>query len=346
MKKHILIALLICLITCLWAIPGVTPIIPDEAGQFIYYRDYTFTNETYVGILRYDEGTYCIRYLTCPGKAAEHEITSYVTMNPDSDFIDLTGERVIGAVSADDTEMVNYMHDFLYEFAARRKKVNGIDISEAYIKNEDYAQFGGNVKVVYEAYIPLFNISSIMSETGETLCEAVCTGVITSESDSLFSDFSGVITDKVTASNGSTDGEPDGQWEDYSSGIWVHGDDAVFISSFPAYNEAAFQEQNGFSFMLYFQRYLVSSSGSTYIYLTDADFLADNESIYLVAGSYDAGSGSCARNIRCFGRFEPDESDGIPEEYSCFYFYEMITGQQFFADHEEYLLSFVNEMMP
>ena len=63
MKKLILSILTsIILSVAVTALPGVTQFIPDSAGEYVYYRDSSFTRESYIGLLMYDEATYQIRY--------------------------------------------------------------------------------------------------------------------------------------------------------------------------------------------------------------------------------------------------------------------------------------------
>ena len=38
-----------------FALPGFTTFIPDSAGEYVYYRDSSFTRVSYIGILGYDD---------------------------------------------------------------------------------------------------------------------------------------------------------------------------------------------------------------------------------------------------------------------------------------------------
>lgn len=38
--------------------------------------------------------------------------------------MEFTGEKIQGAVSEQDTEIINYLHDLFYEFTSRRQKEN------------------------------------------------------------------------------------------------------------------------------------------------------------------------------------------------------------------------------
>ena len=62
MKKFILTFFMIFSLNCLFALPGVQQLLPDQSGQFVYYRDSSFDRESYVGIIYFDEATYGLRY--------------------------------------------------------------------------------------------------------------------------------------------------------------------------------------------------------------------------------------------------------------------------------------------
>ena len=104
-------------------------------------------------------------------KSPERDITIYVNINPQNNHLELTGERVVGSTdNIEDTEVVNYLHDLLYEFTARRQKQN-ID-SYAEIKSkQNFDQFGGFVTMTFSTLIPIFNIQSIATADGTKILE-------------------------------------------------------------------------------------------------------------------------------------------------------------------------------
>lgn len=191
-RKTLLALLFVSLAAGLFAFPGVTSLFPTASGQYVYYRDYTFPEETYIGFLQYDEGTYAIRYFTPVAKnGALPIIEMYLTLDPDVDYVDITGEKINSPITQNDTEVMNYMHDLLYEFGARRKKLNDADYFSTVTSNEDYMQFGGIVDITWDFYIPIFNLHTITSEDGDILFEAVATGVLQNNNDQSFVSFMG-----------------------------------------------------------------------------------------------------------------------------------------------------------
>lgn len=117
-RKTLPVLLFLSLAAGLFAFPGISSLFPTASGQYVYYRDYTFPEETYIGFLQYDEGTYAIRYYTPVAKNGSLPIIEmYLTLNTDADFVDITGEKIASPITQNDTEVMNYMHDLLYELA-------------------------------------------------------------------------------------------------------------------------------------------------------------------------------------------------------------------------------------
>ncbi len=195
MKKSFLILFTFSLCSILSALPGVTQKIPDSSGQFIYYRDSSFERESYFGAVYFDDNTYGVRYFA-PAKTDETPLLPkkdiYILFSLDSskDYVELTGERIMSAVSPDDTDIINYLHDMIYELSSRRQKA-GI-IEDALCIEQDYEQFGGNVKINFEPLVPIFNIKSIQSIDGKALLTLITAGQLISSSDDSFTAFEGM----------------------------------------------------------------------------------------------------------------------------------------------------------
>lgn len=189
-RKTLPVLLFLSLAAGLFAFPGISSLFPTASGQYVYYRDYTFPEETYIGFLQYDEGTYAIRYYTPVAKNGSLPIIEmYLTLNTDADFVDITGEKIASPITQNDTEVMNYMHDLLYELAARRRKLNDADFFTTVTSTEDFMQFGGDVTITWDFYIPIFNLHSITDANGDILLEAVTVGALTNNNDQSFASF-------------------------------------------------------------------------------------------------------------------------------------------------------------
>lgn len=340
-KLSMLILILASLCTGLFAVPGINPLVPDASGQYVYYRDYSFMDETYIGILRYDEGTYALRFCSCKNDKLLKDITIYVTMNTSVDYVDLTGERISGTVGTDDVEILNYLHDFLYEFASRRKKQNSKDFSDSVIVYDDYPQFGGSVRIEYDFYIPIFNIAEIQAEDGTCRLEAVCTGILTSNNDKAFSEFKGIKHADISEVRVSSDDIPAEEWIQQDNNLWTLGDNAIYATNYLACDEADFLAKNGFSFLQYYACTFLSSTDYYYVLLDDADILIDTDSLFFAYETFDLETGANQKTMKHFSKIDSSLFEESDEKYTYYMLSEIIAEPDFYSEYEDYLLSVI-----
>lgn len=282
----------------IFALPGFKPYLKDVSGDFVFYKDYTFKRESYVGFLMYDEGTYCARYFAPKNEEKPaKEVKILFTVNTDKDFMELTGEKIISGRQADDTEVINYLHDMIYELNARRIKAGSVAPKDVDFSDDDvpflrqgkivadeFMQFGGDVKVVYDYVVPLFNVKAVYDYSGDAKFEVATIGRLTSSDDNSFDDFAGftelenfgkdkkkksVAAKKIKVSkkdvviNKTEDGQVialDSGWARSMDNLWMRGNDAVISAikvskDFGAENEL----QADLGFML--KQFLINASG-------------------------------------------------------------------------------------
>jgi len=194
-KKNIMmITVAAVLSVCAHAVPGMVQYIPDSSGEYVYYSDKSFSRTSILGFLYYSDSAYALRYYAPADKKnqlPEKDITLYFSANPDSKFLDLTGENIVGAATEEDTDIVNYMHDMFYEFTARAQKAF-LDGNEKIESKQDFDQFGGKVTIVFNTQVPLFNIEAIKAADGTKILSVITTGALTSSGDTSFTDYKGV----------------------------------------------------------------------------------------------------------------------------------------------------------
>ena len=259
MKKFLLsLTILLCGVAAVFALPGFTPFVPDTAGEYVYYRDYSFAHETYIGILNYDDTSYQIRYYTPANRefaVPEKSIAILFSVNPESEFFDMTGEKIISEIDpyGDDVDILNYLHDLLYEFSSRRIKCDELG-AQPVNSNQEYEQFGGKVTICFDSLIPLFNIKSIKNiQDGNLVFDCVTFGRIINAQDDSFGQFKGLLPAKpyhaptVKKVKGKTkkfstqDGQSitlDSNWEQKMDNLWMFGEDAsLSIATIPVYFE-------------------------------------------------------------------------------------------------------------
>ena len=208
MLKHIrkfisTFSLLFFPLLLIFSLPSVTPSLPDFSGQYVFYQDTSFQRESYIGILYYDESTYALRYYapaTGKGKSYKPEKNIHIlfSVDPEKENLELTGERILTSISPEDTDLINYIHDFFYEMTARRQKIG--QVNECKSDYQNFMQFGGDVTIYFNPIIPIFNLERIESVDNKTILQIVTAGSLKSSNDQSFSKFIGFdekIVDKA-----------------------------------------------------------------------------------------------------------------------------------------------------
>ena len=197
LKKIFLSILLIFVLGLpMFSLPGYIELLPTESGEYVYYKDFTFAQETYIGFLYYDEHTISVRCFS----NGNFDVTILFSMDKSKDYIELTGERIVTQVTPKDVEIVNYIHDMIYEFSARRKnsqsefellKEQNLSVNKQIVSSQDFVQFGGQVQIIFDGSIPVFNIESITDFSGKKLLQAVTMGTLSDNADTSFEKFAG-----------------------------------------------------------------------------------------------------------------------------------------------------------
>lgn len=314
MKKIFASLLILNLSFLIFALPGFQSFIKDNPGEFVYYKDNSFSRESYIGLLCYDSSSYQIRYYA-PQSSDEPEktVAALFTIDPSSERFEMTGENVIAAdfTNANDVDIVNYLHDILYEFASRRGKLgyltpdaddykNNLSLKEngLYI-SADYPQFGGDVTIVYDVMIPFFNIKRIENAKGEAILDCVEIGLISSAEDKLFDSYVKVpdtgnikvnsVKPKKTPAKDAKLGNQkitlDESWNQTMENMWTQSDDAIVtlaLINAPAPSD---------KFVNYsLLRMLLESKDGYYINLEKCDVIFDANQIRIYSDSYISNS--------------------------------------------------------
>lgn len=300
MKKKIFSSFIFVFIISnfIFALPGFKPYLKDVSGDFVFYKDYTFKRESYVGFLMYDEGTYCARYFAPKNEEKPaKEVKILFTVNTDKDFMELTGEKIISGREADDTEVINYLHDMIYELNARRIKAGSVAPKDVDFSDDDvpflrqgkivadeFMQFGGDVKVVYDYVVPLFNVKAVYDYSGDAKFEVATIGRLTSSDDNSFDDFAGfaelenfgkdakkksVAAKKIKVSkkdvviNETEDGQVialDSGWSRSMDNLWMRGNDAV-ISAIKVSKDFGTENESHATYGFMLKQFLINASG-------------------------------------------------------------------------------------
>lgn len=196
MKKLItLLTALFLSFSSIFALPGFPPYIQELPGQYVYYEDKTFQRKSYFGLLQFDEKTFAARYYApfdTKEKKPETDVEIYFTIDPKADHMELTGEKIMSGFTPEEAEIINYLHDMIYELSARRKKIGALSENKRIVRNDEhFGQFGGFVTVEYDAIVPLFNLKQVFSDESAPELFIVTAGQLTSATDKSFEKFKG-----------------------------------------------------------------------------------------------------------------------------------------------------------
>lgn len=306
----------------LFALPGFNSFIQDKAGEFVYYKDLSFARESYIGLLSYDANTFQIRYYA-PANSRDGEkiVACLFTIDSGKDTFDMTGENVIIADynNEEDVDIVNYMHDLLYEFSTRRTSlgplhpktqdyVNNVSLTDNGLKvKNNYPQFGGDVVMVYDCMVPYFNLKRIENPKGNAIFELVEMGRISSAEDQIFDRFvklpdvgnlkiNSVKPRKQKSFNAIIENQKiklDASWEQKMANMWVQNDDAI-ITMVTYDNPAAPDYYNEYSIL----RNLLESKDGYYITLDKCDVIFDKGNLRIYSEQYLQNAGKLYYGIK------------------------------------------------
>lgn len=305
MKKKFSIFIIFFVLTAsIFAMPYFSSFLPDNSGEYVYYKDNSFVRESYVGFLYYDDSTFQLRYFAPEDKInflPEKNIVLYVTVNPQKENLEMTGELISSTIlpETDDSNLVNYLHDIFYEFTSRRIKTENVNPNdENYVFNgnydedglkihTDFLQFGGNVTIIYDAMIPLFNIKKIIGEDGNAILECATIGQLKDSNDTNFSDFKGFPPEQEKSQNSKQTIKKakkqtqnfenqtislDENWSSKMENFWTLGDESLItLTKIPELN--ADEKLNS----LYILRKLSESSNSNFVDFQDLEILYDKK---------------------------------------------------------------------
>lgn len=311
-KKFFSILFLTVLSFSSFALPGFTNFIDDQNGEFVYYKDNTFTRECYIGILMYNDSAFQIRYYAPKtSNLPEKNLAIAVSINPKSNFWDMTGEKILSAKSnnPEDIQILNYLHDILYDFSSKRIKLNSnLEPKEQYgktyldsgIKSKQvYDQFGGDVEITFDCTVPLFNIKTIKNKN-KIVLECVSFGIIKDANDKTFDDFKGInnsnrktkssTTFKTTKANLINNSvykvNLDQNWTENDGGIFLLQQNGIMTISSMKY-ELPKNKNSKYIFYSILRKALYSNSG-LYSLLNEAQISYKNSTIRLNFPVYTA----------------------------------------------------------
>ena len=321
MKRIISALWAIFISASLFAMPVFESYLPDTSGEYVYYQDRTFDRESYIGIIYYDDDTFGIRYYAPKSESLflpEKEIALLLTVDKNAGHWEMTGEKILTRISpepeSEDAQIINYLHDLLYEFSSRRGKLPVIspENQEEYSTFTDFVQFGGDVKITYDCIVPLFNIRTIASEKDGKVFDCISFGQIKSAGDTAFTDFKGFSSQAgqdekavkgykkakaLTVSYENQSVNIDKNWTQQLENCWTLGDDSLIsISAIPSFYD---DYKKNACFLI--RKLLLSSQGS-YTDYSAAGYSIKVDGVKIVSKSYQTKNGRMIYNTKILSK--------------------------------------------
>lgn len=301
----------VVLTSAVHALPGVKQYIPDSSGEYVFYRDSSFKTETIVGFLYYNDSTYAARLYSpanAKAKSVEKDIVVYINIDPAKAGLELTGEKITGTVEGN-SDLVNYLHDLLYEFTSRRQKIV-METNAVQSVKDDFLQFGGNVTVKYNPFIPVFNIEEICAADKNPVLRVETAGILSDSSDSSFTDFKGVNglpkdkkrvfkkdkhSTEVEVIGGTQKITLDTQWQQSMENLWLLGDYALL-----SVNEMAMPKDLGGTEKAFDMLQNRFSRGTTHSYAVwqQSKITRTDKCLTIVNVFYQPDSGNVTRDFK------------------------------------------------
>lgn len=172
------------------------------SGEFAFYRDYTFNEPTWTGILFYDENTWAAQTFS-PGTG--HRIIVFFKTEVQNGRLVLTGQKNDSNLQQD-VPFINYLmkiFPFLYDSRLTAEKngktIAGSDtrggklsaglLSPDVETDTESLLFGGKCRVSLSPETPLFNVTLVKDSSGKKLFEFEYGGIISEESSGAFFNF-------------------------------------------------------------------------------------------------------------------------------------------------------------
>ena len=313
------------------ALPGAASAVPDTSGEYVYYRDFSFNRESYIGFLYYDDSTYEARYYApAAGSLPEKNIDMLFTAKQKNGRLELTGERFVVPPQQDDIEIVNYIHDLVYELSGRRVKLlepplfdykkSAVPFAQAGAQvSDNYEAFGGSVQMIYDEAVPIFNLKKISDYSGKDIFVATTIGRIENSGDKSFAQFvpppknnddkkapaqiksakKETLENRVEIGKNSAlvqSAQADKNWSLAGQNVWTLGDSAILsMQTMGLPQDDALGQAKTVARLL---RFLASSKNGAYCDWKNLDVHASGSSLKINAPTYNPKSKKLITDIK------------------------------------------------
>lgn len=292
-----------------------------RSGEYVVYRDYSWTEPTWTGFLRYDDSTWGAVLVT-PSKNSR--ISVLFRTEQAGDTLVLVGQNIISKIGPGDVEGVNYLMGLLPDLYRWRKSVDGSTCADDPLVQRLSGRsillpapcrierrvplFGGDVLLLWMPEVPVFNLHSLTAPDGSPRLALERQGRISSGGDNEFFDF-----DLLPQTGSPPDFELaperkeevltvdavllnlDSQWTKIADNTFLLGNTAIIIVDAFSPEEAGLEPDN---LPLALYRLFAVSSGDTVLRPGSTEMTGDRHRFRIESVFYDRQSGLDNRDIK------------------------------------------------
>lgn len=160
------------------------------SGDYVIYRDYSWKVPTWIGFLYYNDETYGA-FIRTDDPENPRTVSILFSGTIEKGKLSLTGQQIISSITRDDTFGVNYLMDLLPKLYELKTfpRAGKSPFGTATVRKQ-MEEFGGDVTLNFQSFVPLFHLKALTGAKKETVLELIEIGSINGNGESVFYGYS------------------------------------------------------------------------------------------------------------------------------------------------------------
>lgn len=156
------------------------------SGDYVIYRDYSWKVPTWIGFLYYNDETYGA-FIRTDDPENPRTVSILFSGTIEKGKLSLTGQQIISSITRDDTFGVNYLMDLLPKLYELKTfpRAGKSPFGTATVRKQ-MEEFGGDVTLNFQSFVPLFHLKALTGAKKETVLELIEIGSINGNGESVF----------------------------------------------------------------------------------------------------------------------------------------------------------------
>jgi len=156
------------------------------SGDYVIYRDYSWKVPTWIGFLYYNDETYGA-FIRTDDPENPRTVSILFSGKIEKGKLSLTGQQIISSITPDDTLSVNYLMELLPKLYELKTfpRAGKAPFGTATVRKQ-MEEFGGDVTLNFQSFVPLFHLKALTGAKKETVLELIEIGSINGNGESVF----------------------------------------------------------------------------------------------------------------------------------------------------------------